>query len=317
MRDDERAGELHGVGAIVTGSTRGLGFAFAHALLDQGARVVINGRDEDACRTAAMTLDPAGESVRYVVGPIEVESTAAKLVERCLDAFGRVDFVVNNAGITRDRSLLRMSVDEFDAVVAVHLRGTWLMCRAAASAMKDTGGAILNLTSGSALYGLFGQSNYAAAKGGVTALTRALSVELERFGIRVNALYPVAANDMTAPLVAATGGAHSPFTSAFGDPADIAKVVATLAGKCAPQITGQVIAFDGTELALWTHPERFVTISHPPPWSAAQIGTALRTVADRPAPLNPDAIGALTRSLMAPQTQPRPTRANPEGEPQP
>ncbi|TQR76688.1 SDR family NAD(P)-dependent oxidoreductase, partial [Mycobacterium hodleri] len=93
---DDSMGALHGVNAIVTGSTRGLGFAFARALLDQGARVVISGRDEEACRAAATTLDPDGESVRYVVGGIEVESTAAALVQQCQDAFGRVDFVVNN-----------------------------------------------------------------------------------------------------------------------------------------------------------------------------------------------------------------------------
>ncbi|OPX11900.1 hypothetical protein B1790_05405 [Mycobacterium sp. AT1] len=313
----DSSGELSGVGAIVTGSTRGLGFAFARALLDQGAKVVINGRDEAACQAAAMELDPDGGSVRYVVGGIEVESTAAALVRQCQDAFGCVGFVVNNAGITRDRSLLRMSVDDFDAVVAVHLRGTWLMCRAAASAMKDTGGAILNLTSGSALYGLVGQSNYAAAKGGVTALTRALSVELERFGIRVNALYPVAATDMTTPLVDATGGVDSPFTDAFGDPAHVAKVVAALAGDRTSQITGQVIAFDGTELALWSHPEQLVRIAHGAPWSAAQIDAAMCAVADQRAPLHPDTIGSLTRSLMAQKPQPRPTRANPERKSQP
>jgi 3-oxoacyl-[acyl-carrier protein] reductase len=182
----------------------------AAALAQSGANVVINGRSEAACQRAVADIGPTPGRVAYVVGRIEDEPTAAALVATCAEMFGPVRFVVNNAGITRDKSLMKMGVDEFDDVVAVHLRGSWLLCRAAARAMRHAGGSILNVTSGSALYGLVGQSNYAAAKGGIIALTRALSVELARYTIRVNALYPVALTDMTAPVLELAGGHDGP-----------------------------------------------------------------------------------------------------------
>lgn len=125
------------------------------------------------------------------------------------------------------------------------------------------------------LYGLVGQSNYAAAKGGIIALTRALSVELGRYGIRVNALDPVALTDMTAPVLKLSSGDDGgALRSVFGDPADVARIVVALASPSATGITGQIVAFDGTELAVWTHPIRvigFVTPHRgaPPTWQPA------------------------------------------------
>jgi 3-oxoacyl-[acyl-carrier protein] reductase len=290
--------DLRGLNAIVTGSTRGLGLSIATALAGAGANVVINGRTDEACRRAADVIGNRGGTTRYVVGGIADEPTAQALVDCCRESFGPVGFVVNNAGITRDKSLLNMSVDDFDEVVAVHLRGTWLMCRAAARAIKSTGGAIVNVTSGSSLFGLVGQSNYAAAKGGINALTRALSVELSRCAIRVNALYPVALTDMTAPVVAMSGGSDSPLTEVFGDPDDVAKVVVALADPVSTSISGQIIGFDGTNMAVWSHPDRIYQITCDAPWSDIQLNAAMEHIATVPADLHPDEVGAQTRAAL-------------------
>lgn len=290
-----------GIAAIVTGSTRGLGFAAASALAAAGANVVINGRSEGACRSAVEAIKAVAASdrgVRYVAGNIAEEAVADALVATCVEAFGAVDFVLNNAGLTRDKSLLKMSVAEFDEVIGVHLRGTWLMCRAAARAMRGSGGSILNVTSGSALYGLVGQSNYAAAKGGIIALTRALSIELARYDIRVNALYPVALTDMTAPVLELSKGAHTSLRSIFGDPAHVARIVVQLAFSSS-SLTSQVIAFDGTELALWTHPDQLHQIRHDAPWTDTELGSAIDELVRRPAELHPDSVGLATRQALS------------------
>jgi NAD(P)-dependent dehydrogenase (short-subunit alcohol dehydrogenase family) len=188
---------------------------------------------------------------------------------------------------------------EFDEVISVHLRRTWLMCRSAARAMKSTGGSILNVTSGSALYGLVGQSNYAAAKGGIIALTRALSVDLDRYAIGVHSLYPVALTDMTTPVLALSDGDDGgALRSVFADPADAATIVVGLALPDAEPITGQVLAFDGTELAVWSHHQQSYRIRHAPPWSAPDMDAAIADVARHPAQLHPDAVGLETRAAL-------------------
>ena len=288
---------LTGLNAVVTGGTRGLGLSMSRSLAAAGANVVINGRTAEACRRAIDAVGRQPGSVDYVAGSIDEETIAQALIERCGDAFGPVGFVVNNAGITRDKSLMNMTIEDFDEVVAVHLRGTWLMCRAAARAMKGSGGTILNVTSGSALYGLVGQSNYAAAKGGVIALTRALSVELARYSVRVNALYPVALTDMTAPVLELSGGADGRLSGVFGDPDHVAKLVVMLADSSIA-LSGQILGFDGAELAVWSHPDQLYSISHSAPWTEDQLHQALEAVAARPAELHPDAVGLRTRAAL-------------------
>lgn len=289
--------DLSRVTAIVTGSTRGLGLAIASGLLAAGARVVINGRSEQACHAALDHL-AADDRVTHVAGGVDQEATAEALVSRCIEVFGPVTTVINNAGITRDRSLLKMSVDDFDEVINVNLRGTWLLTRVAVRSMSTSGGAIINVTSGSALFGLIGQSNYAAAKGGVNALTRALSLELARYRISVNALYPIARTDMTAPVLEMTGGPESPLQDVFGLPGHVARIVVGLADPSCPPITGQIFSFDGSELSLWSHPDRSFTVRHEPPWNDVAVMSALQHLSDEPEPLNPDDVGAKTRAVL-------------------
>jgi 3-oxoacyl-[acyl-carrier protein] reductase len=194
-----------------------------------------------------------------------------QLVQACLGEYGRIGLLVNNAGVTRDRSLTRMTAAEWDEVLAVHLRGTWACGAAAARAMRSAGGAILNITSGAGLFGIFGQANYSAAKAGVIGLTRVMDMELSRFGIRVNALAPVALTDMTA--VFAAGAVTHKLT--FPPPESVAPIVVHLAGDASRHLHGQVLSFDGTQLSVWSHPEPTSTWTQPDGWTPGALGDAL------------------------------------------
>lgn len=277
--------DLAGLPVVVTGSTRGLGRAFAHALAAAGARVVVNGTDPD--RTAAVVEEITAAGGTAVGHPVSVAEPGAgdALVGACATAFGSVGMVVTNAGTTRDRSLAKMTDAEFDEVVAVHLRGTWDCSRAAVRAMRGTGGAVLHVTSGSGLFGTAGQTNYAAAKAGVVGLTRAMDLELHRHGIRVNALAPVAATGMTA--VFATGAVGHALT--FPPPEAVAPVVVFLASAQAAHLHGQVLSFDGTQLSVWTHPAPATTAERTG-WAAADFAAVLTD--DVQQPRHPDRWGA-------------------------
>jgi 3-oxoacyl-[acyl-carrier protein] reductase len=296
-------GALTGCRAVVTGSSRGLGLAFARALGERGAQVVVNGVDEDRCAAAVAELADAGVDAIGVPGPVQEERVADELVAACVATYGGVDLVINNAGITRDSTLMKMTTADFDDVVAVHLRGAWAVSRAAARAMRagGSGGQLLNVVSGSALFGLVGQSNYAAAKGGMLGLTRALSVELARHAIRVNALYPVALTDMTRPVaaLAAERAAAGADAIPFGDPADVAPIACFLASRAAAHLTGQVIHFDGRELVVWSHPEPRAAARRDGRWDDGELAAFFGQDPSVLEPLHPDRWGAGTRGALA------------------
>ena len=281
------AASISGLRAIVTGSSRGLGAAIARDLAARGAHVVINGTDSNRCHAIARDLDAP-----VVVGSVADEGTVSELIDTCVRRFGGLDLLVNNAGITRDGMLAKVSVADFDAVVAVHLRGTWLACRAAARAMRSDGGSILNVVSGTALYGNVGQSAYAAAKGGILALTRALALELQRSRIRVNAIAPVARTEMVMPLLEI----NEELAPLFGAPQDVAPVVALLASSAATDVSGIVVGFDGQRLCVWTHPSSREAVVVAVPSSLDELAQAFRTL-PRLTP-NPDALGGAVHRLL-------------------
>jgi len=276
---------LEDVRVVVTGSTRGLGLAFARDLAGRGARVVVNGVDAARCAAVRDQLVGEGHEAVAVAGSVADESVADALVATARERFGGIDAVVNNAGITRDGLFKRLDASAFDEVVGVHLRGTWLVTRAAVRAMADRGLSVVNITSGSSLFGLVGQSNYAAAKGGINALTRALTVELRDRGVRVNAVYPRARTDMTAGV-----GEVPAIAEQLGRPEDVAPLVSYLVSPASAHVAGQIIAFDGRELTVWTHPAPAATSRRETVWTPRDVHTAL-AAPDFVEPLHPDAIG--------------------------
>ena len=188
--------------AVVTGSGRGLGRAYAIALARAGAAVVVNDVDAGAAEETVAAV--AGDGGRAVAEVCAVGDTAAAdaLVERAVGAFGRLDVMVTNAGLLRDRVLWKMSDEDFDAVIGTHLRGTFTCARSAAIRMRaqEEGGRIIVVGSPAGQYGNFGQTNYAAAKAGVVAFARTWALELARSQITVNAIVPTAWTQMTASI---------------------------------------------------------------------------------------------------------------------
>ncbi|MGW0040016.1 SDR family NAD(P)-dependent oxidoreductase [Gordonia sp. NPDC003376] len=280
---DVRPRRLDGVAAVVTGSTRGLGRAFAEALAADGAAVVVCGTSRESTERAVAEMRASGATVVGLAGSVAEDEFCRDLITLCTDEFGSIDVLVNNAGITRDRSFSRMTVAEFDEVVAVHLRGTFSCSSAAAGVMRSGGGGrIVNVTSGAGLFGMFGQANYAAAKAGIVGLTRVMDLELHRHGIAVNCLAPVAATDMTGVFTTGNDVHHE---LGFPPPESVAPIVGYLAGPESAHVHGQCLSFDGSELSVWSHPRAVATFDHESGWSAADFADVItEDVCDRPHP---------------------------------
>ena len=175
---------------IVTGGAQGIGLATVATFLREGARVVVADRDADACHRAAEGLG-AGDRVVPVACDVTVAADVQAAVDRCVFEFGRLDVMVNNAGITRDATMRKMTEEQFEQVIAVHLKGCWNGTRLAAAVMREQhSGAIVNLSSISGKVGFVGQTNYSAAKAGIVGLTKAAAKEMAHHGVRVNAIAP-------------------------------------------------------------------------------------------------------------------------------
>jgi NAD(P)-dependent dehydrogenase (short-subunit alcohol dehydrogenase family) len=271
--------------AIVTGSGRGLGLAYAQELARQGASVVLNDVDQQTADAAVASITQTGGSAIAVVAPVGPTATAEQLVAAAVDTFGRLDVLVTNAGVLRDTVLWKMSDDDFDTVIDVHLRGTFTCVRAAAIRFREqaSGGRIICIGSPTGQRGNFGQTNYAAAKAGIVGMVRTWSLELARAAVTVNAVIPVAATAMTetvpyfAAAVAADkrGEAMPAFFRhdlGFGTSDDVAGLIAYLASDAAATITGQAIGVGGDRLQLWSHPEPVVTEYEEGGWTSAALG---------------------------------------------
>ena len=239
--------------AVVTGSTRGIGREIARELAAAGMNVVVNSSSEKSLPAAeALAAEIAGQfgvEAVAVAANVADEVEANALIDAALDGFGRVDVLVNNAGITRDGLAARMGDEDFDAVIDINLKGTFHCCRAAAKVMmKQRWGRIINMSSVVGVYGNAGQVNYAASKAGVIGMTKTLAKELARRNITANAVAPgFIATDMTDALSEAQKEAivGRIGSGRLGEPADIAHLVRFLASDEASYITGQVICVDG------------------------------------------------------------------------
>ena len=260
---------LEGKRAVVTGAGGGIGRAHARLLAAHGAAVVVN--DVDAARAAAVVaeISAAGDSAVANGDSIATRAGAEALIAACVDAFGGIELLVNNAGNLRDRSFLKMSDEEFDAVWLVHVKGSFWCAQAAARRMQaqGRGGVIINTSSGSH-FGNFGQTNYAAAKGAIASMTYTWAIELARFGIRVNAICPVAATQMTHGLMSAPDG-QAP--EQLWLPERNAPLVVYLASEEAANVSGQVFGVGGERLAHMVQPHYGKTLTHAGGWTVEAI----------------------------------------------
>jgi NAD(P)-dependent dehydrogenase (short-subunit alcohol dehydrogenase family) len=278
------ATKLDGAVAVVTGSGRGLGRAYAIALAEAGAAVVVNDLDEAAAaETVALIADSGGRAVAEIAAVGDAEAADA-LVGRAVGNFGRLDVMVTNAGLLRDRVLWKMTDEDFDLVVATHLRGTFTCARAAAIRMREQGdgGRLILVGSPAGQRGNFGQTNYAAAKAGIAAFARTWAMELARSEITVNAIVPTAWTQMTAtipayaPLVEKVD-AGEPLprqvrqAHAVGMPSDSAPLVVFLASAAGAGVTGQAIGIGGDKLSMWSHPTEVASAFLDGGWSAQEI----------------------------------------------
>ncbi|WP_131745449.1 3-oxoacyl-ACP reductase FabG [Frankia sp. Cppng1_Ct_nod] len=238
-------GLLEGKAAVITGGAQGLGLAIAQLFVAQGARVVLADINVDKATEAAKELGPA-IAVRT---DVTKEDDVAQLVEACQREYGRIDVMVNNAGITRDASMKKMSADDFRLVVDIHLYGAWLGTKAAGLVMKEQGGgSIINMSSISGKVGNFGQTNYSAAKAGIVGLTKAAAKELARGGVRVNAIQPglirTAMTEAMPQHAWESKLAEIPMGRA-GEPSEVAGAALFLASELSSYITGTVLEIAG------------------------------------------------------------------------
>jgi NAD(P)-dependent dehydrogenase (short-subunit alcohol dehydrogenase family) len=263
--------------AIVTGSGRGIGREFALCLASEGASVVVNdvgvsldgrGSEEDPAAQVCKEIERAGGRAVPNYDSVSDFEGAARIVQTAVDAFGRLDVLVNNAGIVRDRSLLKMEESDFDAVVAVHMKGAFNCAHHAAAVMKEAGyGRIINITSSAGLRGNFGQTNYGAAKAGIMGMTFIWALELGRHGITVNAVAPAGATRMTAALFERSGEEPPPEQN----PALNAPLVAFLASERAAHVNGQILGRSDYAFTLFQHPKQIAWMWRDGGWTPQQV----------------------------------------------
>jgi 3-oxoacyl-[acyl-carrier protein] reductase len=236
--------------AIVTGGTRGIGLAIATRLANDGYDLMVSYRgDAEKAAEAETRLNETGRAIKLFAGDLSNADSAGSLIEETMSTYGRIDALVNNAGITRDTLIMRMSEDDWDAVLSTNLKSAFLLSKAAIRPMlRQRSGRIINITSVVGLVGNAGQANYAAAKAGLIGLTKTLAKEVGSRGITVNAVAPgfidtrlteVIPGEMKDMLLKQTP------LGRFGQPEDVSGAVAFLASEDASFITGHVLTVDG------------------------------------------------------------------------
>ena len=249
-------GLLDGRVAIVTGAGRGIGRGEAIELAREGARVVVNELDPDVGKQVVEEIVAAGGEAVLDTGDCSEEDTARGLIGTALDTWGRLDALVNNAGILRDKTVAKMSAEEWDSVIRVHLRGHFLPTHYACAHWKElgTGGRIVCTASTSGLLGNFGQANYGAAKAGIAAFSTIVAMEMARYGVRCNAIAPAARTRMTESAYGAfkdLSADDDEETFDFWHPDNVAPLVAYLCSDAAGTISGKVFGVQGDAVELY------------------------------------------------------------------
>ncbi len=267
---------------LVTGAGRGIGREIAILMAKHGAKVVVNDLGVSATG-AGEDRSPADEVVRVIekeggeaVANYDSVSTMAggeAMVRQAIDRWGKIDAVVNNAGILRDRMFWKMSEEEWDAVINVHLKGHFCVTRAAVNPMKERGfGRIINFTSTSGLIGNVGQTNYGAAKMGVVGLTRNLALEMQRYGVTVNAISPFAWTRMIGTIPTETDAQKARVEKLKQmSPTHVAPLCVFLASDAAGSVTGQIFGVRAKEIILFSLPRPVRTIGRLEGWTPEDL----------------------------------------------
>ncbi|OUC75550.1 SDR family oxidoreductase [Gordonia lacunae] len=281
---------------IVTGAGQGIGRAHALAFAADGAKVVVNDYAEDPASEVVDEIVAAGGQAVASVGDVADWDAGAAMVETALAEFGRLDVLVNNAGFVRDRMLVSLSEDEWDAVVRVHLKGHFVGLRHAAAYWRAQAKAgelpqarIINTSSGAGLYGSVGQGNYVAAKAGIAALTIQAAAELGSYGVTVNAIAPAARTQMTmgaGEAMAAQMAAPADGSFDSMDPANVSPLVVWLGSPAAGSVTGRVFEVEGGKISVTDGWQRSVERDKGSRWEAGELGPVIEEIlAKAPVPM--------------------------------
>ena len=301
--------QLEGKIAVITGAGRGIGRGIALMMAEEGAKVVVNdpgvgpdgvGTDDGPADQVVAEIKAAGGTAVANHDTVATAEGGEGIVKSAVDAFGRIDILVNNAGILRDRMIFNMSEEEWDAVIAVHLKGHFNTTKPAATLMRQQRyGRIINYTSESGLWGNAGQANYGAAKSGIAGFTRVVARELGRYGVTCNAIAPRAATRLTAtipqnrPGTSAPANADTPPPPSLGklNPDWVAPMTCHLATDGAWNINGQIFHVYGGTVAVLQHPTPWRTIFTPGMWTLDELSAQVPGMLEgttNPAPPPPD-----------------------------
>lgn len=275
---------LEGKVAVVTGAGGGIGRDIALLMAKYGAQVVVNdigtslsgeGSDTSPAMQVVNEIEAAGGKAVASTDSVAEAESASRVIETAMDHFGRIDCVVNNAGILRDRIFHKMSVQEWDAVLKVHLYGSFFMSRAAAPYLKaQESGSFVHMTSTSGLIGNMGQANYSAAKLGLTALSKSISLDMQRFNVRSNCIAPFAWSRMVSSIPADSAAGQSELDAIKQMvPGRIAPLAVYLASDDARDVNGQVFAVRNNEIFLMSQPRPVRSVHRSEGWTPETIGS--------------------------------------------
>ena len=276
-------GMLDGKVVIVTGAGGGIGRDFAHAMAAEGAKVVVNdigasvsgeGRDAGPAQKVVDEIKAKGGTAVANTDSVSEWEAANRIVKTAIDAFGRIDVVVNNAGILRDRFFFNMSVEEWKAVIDVHLNGSFYVSRAAAPYFKSqNSGRYVNMTSTSGLVGNFGQANYSAAKLGIVGLSKSMALDMAKYKVTSNCISPFAWSRMIGTIPASTPDQEARLEKLKRmETAKIAPLAVYLASDAAQDVTGQVFAVRANEIFLMSQSRPLRSVHRSDGWTPQTIG---------------------------------------------
>jgi NAD(P)-dependent dehydrogenase (short-subunit alcohol dehydrogenase family) len=278
---------------IITGAGGGLGRGHALEFAKEGACVVVNDINKEAAEKVAEEIKAAGGKAIANTSDITNYEDSANAVKEAIDAFGDLHAVLNNAGVNRDRMFASMTESEWDTIMAVHLKGHFCITshavqywRGQAKAGNPVSGRIINTTSGAGLQGSVGQSNYAAAKAGICALTLNQAAELGRYGITANAIAPAARTGMTTAVEAMAERMKAPEDGSFDywDPQNVSPLLVWLGSEAGGEITGRIFEAEGGKISIadgWRSTEG---VDKGAKWEAGEIGDAMKTLLEKEVP---------------------------------